>query len=75
MPPGSSGMQQRVACGPKPSKQELTSTDQVICILLCVVLKLCACAIQQKIIGQLLGSRQWIRHMVGARPRSKESLA
>ena len=38
---------------------------QVICILLCVVLKLAACAIQQKIIGQVLGSRQSIRRMVG----------
>ncbi|OLQ04317.1 Elongation factor G-2, chloroplastic [Symbiodinium microadriaticum] len=37
----------------------------VICILLCVVLKLAACAIQQKIIGQVLGSRQSIRRMVG----------
>ncbi|CAJ1376820.1 unnamed protein product [Effrenium voratum] len=36
-----------------------------ICILLCMVLKLTACAIQQKIIGEILGNRQWIRHAVG----------
>lgn len=36
-----------------------------ICILLCMTLKLSACAIQQKGIGELLGNRQGIRHAVG----------
>lgn len=37
----------------------------VICIILCMVLKLSACAIQQKVIGELLGNRQSIRHACG----------
>lgn len=37
----------------------------VICIILCMALKLSACAIQQKVIGELLGNRQSIRHACG----------
>lgn len=37
----------------------------VICIILCMVLKLSACATQQKVIGELLGNRQSIRHACG----------
>lgn len=35
------------------------------CILLCLVLKLSACAVQQKLIGECLGSRQWVRETCG----------
>eukprot|EP00931_Biecheleriopsis_adriatica_P046660 TRINITY_DN26814_c0_g1_i1.p1 TRINITY_DN26814_c0_g1~~TRINITY_DN26814_c0_g1_i1.p1 ORF type:complete len:1074 (+),score=210.71 TRINITY_DN26814_c0_g1_i1:123-3344(+) len=37
----------------------------IICIILCIVLKLTACAVQQKVIGERLGSRQYIIQAVG----------
>mmetsp|Transcript_7465 Transcript_7465/g.21165 ORF Transcript_7465/g.21165 Transcript_7465/m.21165 type:complete len:1029 (-) Transcript_7465:106-3192(-) len=40
-------------------------TGSMINIVLCFCLKLCACAVQQKCIGQLLGSRLWVRQQVG----------
>jgi len=37
----------------------------VICVSLCFVLKLTACAVQQKLIGERLGDNQWVRQTVG----------
>eukprot|EP00930_Biecheleria_cincta_P095478 TRINITY_DN87439_c0_g1_i1.p1 TRINITY_DN87439_c0_g1~~TRINITY_DN87439_c0_g1_i1.p1 ORF type:complete len:987 (+),score=128.20 TRINITY_DN87439_c0_g1_i1:78-3038(+) len=37
----------------------------IICIVLCIVLKLMACALQQKIIGERLGSKESVRRAVG----------
>lgn len=34
-------------------------------ILLCLLMKLCACAVQQKCIGEMLGRRMWVRQAVG----------
>lgn len=37
----------------------------MICVSLCFVLKLTACAVQQKLIGERLGDNQWVRQTVG----------
>jgi len=36
----------------------------VICIFVCFALKLSACAVQQKLIGNMLGSQLWVRRLV-----------
>eukprot|EP00927_Polykrikos_kofoidii_P006550 TRINITY_DN12649_c0_g1_i1.p1 TRINITY_DN12649_c0_g1~~TRINITY_DN12649_c0_g1_i1.p1 ORF type:complete len:975 (-),score=165.36 TRINITY_DN12649_c0_g1_i1:290-3214(-) len=40
-------------------------TGVLICITLCWVLKMTACAVQQKLIGEKLGDSVWVRQQVG----------